>query len=102
MRSIEYIVPIYVDLIYSRSSSDPSESFFEQIPYVVIIDARTPQEQFAARIPNWILDNWEEGLGQGGRMIKNEAELEAHFRKKELQRQGSYVLLSCGNKISTA
>src|SRR4028119_516295 len=32
-------------------------------PNVVIVDARTPQEHFQARIPGSILHNWEEGLG---------------------------------------
>jgi thiosulfate/3-mercaptopyruvate sulfurtransferase len=53
-------------------------------PNVVIIDARTPQEHIAARIPGSILDNWEDGLGfgQDGGIIKSKAELEKHFREK--------------------
>ena len=33
---------------------------------LVIIDARTPQEHFQARIPGSILDKWEDGIGQDG------------------------------------
>ena len=33
-------------------------------PNVVIVDARTPQEHFQARIPGSVLHNWEEGLGR--------------------------------------
>lgn len=50
---------------------------------VVIIDARTPQEHFQARIPGSILDSWEEGIGSGGEMIKSQAEL-----KKDFEGQG--------------
>jgi thiosulfate/3-mercaptopyruvate sulfurtransferase len=62
-------------------------------PDVVIIDARTPQEHFAARIPDSILDNWEEGLdfGHGGVMIKSKTELEAHFREKGIAKEKEII-----------
>jgi thiosulfate/3-mercaptopyruvate sulfurtransferase len=62
-------------------------------PNVVIIDARTPQEHFAARIPNSILDNWEEGLGfgQDGVMIKSNTELETHFREKGIAKDKEII-----------
>jgi thiosulfate/3-mercaptopyruvate sulfurtransferase len=62
-------------------------------PSVVIIDARTPQEHFAARIPNSMLDNWEEGLGfgQGGVMIKSKYELETHFREKGIAKDNEII-----------
>src|ERR671938_645461 len=40
-------------------------------PNVVIVDARTPQEHIQARIPGSLLHNWEEGLGDYGKMIKD-------------------------------
>jgi thiosulfate/3-mercaptopyruvate sulfurtransferase len=49
---------------------------------VIIVDARTPQEHIAARIPGSILDNWEEGLGHFGKMIKGKDELQRDFEKK--------------------
>lgn len=62
-------------------------------PDVVIVDARTPQEHFAARIPNSILDNWEEGLdfGQSGVMIRSKTELETHFREKGIAKDREII-----------
>ena len=62
-------------------------------PNVAIIDARTPQEHFAARIPDSILDNWEEGLdfGQSGVMIKSKTELETHFREKGIAKDKEII-----------
>ena len=42
-------------------------------PNVIIIDARTPQEHFQARIPGSILNNWEDGLNND--KIKDKEEL---------------------------
>jgi len=60
---------------------------------VIIIDARTPQEHFAARIPNSILDSWEEGLGfsQGRVMIRSKAELETHFKEKGIAKDKEII-----------
>ena len=60
-------------------------------PNVVIIDARTPQEHFQARIPGSILDNWEEGIGQNGEMIKSIAELEKDFEEKGITRDKEII-----------
>jgi thiosulfate/3-mercaptopyruvate sulfurtransferase len=46
---------------------------------VVVLDARTPQEHFQARIPGSILNSWEEGIGIDGQMIKSQAQLEKDF-----------------------
>jgi thiosulfate/3-mercaptopyruvate sulfurtransferase len=64
-----------------RASADYIKTI-QTDPNVIIIDARTPQEHFAARIPGSTLDDWEEGIGQEGRMIKSKSELETHFREK--------------------
>ena len=60
-------------------------------PNVLIIDARTPQEHFQARIPGSILDNWEEGIGQNGEMIKSKAELEKDFEEKGITRDKEII-----------
>jgi thiosulfate/3-mercaptopyruvate sulfurtransferase len=60
-------------------------------PNVVIIDARTPQEHFQARIPGSILDNWEEGIGPEGEMIKSKAELEKDFEEKGITRNKEII-----------
>ena len=60
-------------------------------PNVVIIDARTPQEHFQARIPGSILDNWEGGIGPDGEMIKNKAELEKDFEEKGITRDKEII-----------
>ena len=49
-------------------------------PNVIIVDARTPQEHFQARIPGSVLDNWEDGLGDSGKMFKDN--LQNHFVRK--------------------
>jgi thiosulfate/3-mercaptopyruvate sulfurtransferase len=50
-------------------------------PETIIIDARTPQEHFHARIPGSILHNYEEGIGDMGKMIKDVEELKQDFEK---------------------
>jgi thiosulfate/3-mercaptopyruvate sulfurtransferase len=37
----------------------------------VIIDSRTPLEHTQARIPGSLLHNWENGIGDNGKMIKS-------------------------------
>ena len=37
----------------------------------IIVDARTSQEHFQARIPGFVLHNWEEGIGNNGKMMKD-------------------------------
>ena len=58
---------------------------------VIIVDARTPQEHFQARIPGSILLNWEEGLGDDGKMIKNKAELERVFERKQITKDKEII-----------
>ena len=52
----------------------------------VIVDARTPIEHMQARIPGSILDNWEEGLGPNGEMMKSKGELERDFEEKRISK----------------
>lgn len=49
---------------------------------VLIIDSRTPQEHFHARIPGSLLYGWEEGLDFSGKMIKDVDELKRNFAAK--------------------
>lgn len=58
---------------------------------VVIIDARTPQEHFQARIPGSILDSWEEGIGTNGEMIKSKAELQKDFEGQGLTKDKEII-----------
>ncbi|MFZ0511963.1 MAG: rhodanese-like domain-containing protein [Candidatus Nitrosopolaris sp.] len=58
---------------------------------VVIIDARTPQEHFQARIPGSILDNWEEGIGANGEMIKSKAELQKDFEEQGITKDKEII-----------
>ncbi len=51
-------------------------------PNVIIIDARTPQEHFQARIPGSILHNWEDGLNED--KIKDKEELLQDFISKDI------------------
>lgn len=60
-------------------------------PNVVIIDARTPQEHFQARIPGSILHNWEEGLGDHGEMIKDKDRLQKDFGEKGIAKDKEII-----------
>jgi thiosulfate/3-mercaptopyruvate sulfurtransferase len=62
-------------------------------PNVVIIDARTPQEHFQARIPGSILHNWEEGLAYGAvnKMIKSKDELQKDFEQKGITKDKQII-----------
>jgi thiosulfate/3-mercaptopyruvate sulfurtransferase len=62
-------------------------------PNVIIVDARTPQEHFQARIPGSILHNWEEGLAYGGvnKMIKSKDELQKDFEQKGITKDKEII-----------
>jgi thiosulfate/3-mercaptopyruvate sulfurtransferase len=62
-------------------------------PNVVIVDARTPQEHFQARIPGSILHNWEEGLAYTSvdKMIKSKAELQKDFEQKGITKDKEII-----------
>nr|MBA3750797.1 sulfurtransferase [Nitrosopumilus sp.] len=60
-------------------------------PNVVIIDARTPQEHFQARIPGSILLNWEDGLGEYGKMIKDICNLQRDFEEKGIAKNKEVI-----------
>jgi thiosulfate/3-mercaptopyruvate sulfurtransferase len=57
----------------------------------VIVDARTPIEHMQARIPGSILDNWEEGLGPNGEMMKSKEELERDFEVKQISKDKEII-----------
>jgi thiosulfate/3-mercaptopyruvate sulfurtransferase len=58
---------------------------------VVVIDARTPQEHFQARIPGSILNSWEEGIGLDGEMIKSQAQLEKDFEVQGIRKDKEVI-----------
>ncbi len=58
---------------------------------VVVIDARTPQEHFQARIPGSILNSWEEGIGPDGEMIKSQAQLEKDFQVQGISKDKEVI-----------
>jgi thiosulfate/3-mercaptopyruvate sulfurtransferase len=61
-------------------------------PNVIIVDARTPQEHFQARIPGSILHNWEEGLDDDrGRMIKYKDELQKDFEQRGITKDKEVI-----------
>jgi thiosulfate/3-mercaptopyruvate sulfurtransferase len=57
----------------------------------VIVDARSPIEYMQARIPGSILDNWEEGLGDNGEMMKNKEVLERDFMEKQIPKDKEII-----------
>jgi thiosulfate/3-mercaptopyruvate sulfurtransferase len=61
-------------------------------PNVIIVDARTPQEHFQARIPGSILHNWEEGLDDDrGRVIKYKDELQKDFEQRGITKDKEII-----------
>ncbi|NAL78219.1 sulfurtransferase [Nitrososphaera sp. AFS] len=60
-------------------------------PNVLFLDARTPQEHFQARIPGSILDNWEDGVGHAGEMLKGKSELEEDFERKGIGKESEII-----------
>lgn len=58
---------------------------------VLIIDARTPQEHFQARIPGSILNSWEEGIGANGAMIRSKAELQKDFEEQGISKDKEII-----------
>ncbi len=60
-------------------------------PSIIILDARTPQEHFQARIPGSILDNWEDGVGNAGEMLKSKSQLQADFERKGIKKESEII-----------
>jgi|SRR6187551_1461235 len=70
-------------------------------PETTIIDARTPQEHLHARIPGSILHNYEEGIGDMGKMIKDVEVLKRDFEKLGITRD-KQIICYCHSGIRAA
>lgn len=70
-------------------------------PETTIIDARTPQEHLHARIPGSILHNYEEGIGDMGKMIKDVEVLKQDFDKLGITRD-KQIVCYCHSGIRAA
>lgn len=70
-------------------------------PETTIIDARTPQEHLHARIPGSILHNYEEGIGDMGKMIKDVEVLKQDFDKLGITRD-KQIVCYCNSGIRAA
>jgi thiosulfate/3-mercaptopyruvate sulfurtransferase len=70
-------------------------------PETTIIDARTPQEHLHARIPGSILHNYEEGIGDMGKMIKDVKVLKQDFEKLGITRD-KQIICYCHSGIRAA
>ena len=57
----------------------------------IVVDARTPQEHFQARIPDSVSHNWEEGVGSDGKMFKDRDELILEFEKKGITKNKEII-----------
>lgn len=61
-------------------------------PNVIIVDARTAQEHFQARIPGSILHNWEEGLDDdSGRVLRYKDELQKDFEQRGITKDKEII-----------
>ena len=70
-------------------------------PETIIIDTRTAQEHFQARIPGSILHNYEEGIGETGKMIKDVEMLKQDFKKIGIT-QDKQIICYCHSGIRAA
>jgi thiosulfate/3-mercaptopyruvate sulfurtransferase len=70
-------------------------------PETIIIDARSPQEHFQARIPGSILHNYEEGFGDRGKMIKDVEILRQDFEKIGITKD-KQIICYCHSGIRAA
>ncbi len=70
-------------------------------PETTIIDARTPQEHLHARIPGSILHNYDEGIGDMGKMIKDAEMLKQGFEKIGIT-QDKQIICYCHSGIRAA
>jgi len=70
-------------------------------PETTIIDARTPQEHLHARIPGSILHNYEEGIGDMGKMMKDVEVLKQDFEKLGITRD-KQIVCYCHSGIRAA
>lgn len=57
----------------------------------VIIDSRTPLEHIQARIPGSLLHNWENGIGEDGKMIKSSQDLLNEFTASGLTKNKEII-----------
>ena len=80
--SINVVSKFVAKINHATRADDQTIKEKQSDPNVVIVDARTPQEHFQARIPGSILHNWEEGLGDYGQMIKDKEALRKDFEEK--------------------
>jgi len=72
----------FIAHINSTERADAQIVFEEKDkPETIIIDARTPQEHSYARIPGSILHNYDEGIGDNGKMIKDVEVLKKDFER---------------------
>ncbi len=74
-----------------RADADMINTKQQNHSSTVIVDARTPIEHMQARIPGSILDNWEEGLGPNGEMMKSKEELERDFEEKRIRKDKEII-----------
>jgi thiosulfate/3-mercaptopyruvate sulfurtransferase len=74
-----------------RADADMINTKQQNHSSIVIVDARTPIEHMQARIPGSILDNWEEGLGPNGEMMKSKEELERDFEEKRISKDKQII-----------
>jgi len=68
-----------------------AEGLIKKIDTDVIIDARTPQEFMAGRIPNAILIPFTDGIGQQGFLFKEKDELIKFFEEQKIPKDKELV-----------
>ena len=59
----------------------------------VTIDSRTPLEHTQARIPGSLLHNWENGIGDDGKMVKSGEDLLNGFNASRIAKNKEMVML---------
>lgn len=68
-----------------------AEELVKKIDTDVIIDARTPQEFMAGRIPNSILIPFTDGMGQQGFLFKEKEEMKNFFEEQKIPKDKEMI-----------
>jgi len=74
-----------------RADADMINTRQQNHSNTIIVDSRTPIEHMQARIPGSILDDWEEGLGSDGEMMKSKEELGRGFEEKRISKDKEII-----------
>jgi len=68
-----------------------AEELQKKLDSAIIIDARSPQEYMAGRIPNAVLFPFTDGIGERGSLFKEKEDLEKIFSEQKISKEKEVV-----------